>query len=201
MTDDLVTAAVFGDQTVADVVRLQLEEAGIPAFLMDQLTFQSLFVVGAAIGGIRLQVASSRLEEALRLINEQNPDHAAPVNWSEVDVGKPEAVEAEELEGDFPPEHPAVKTAPADEEVVVAEPSDLTVREQRADRIVRGALIGLIVLPVFLLALWRVIQIANSTEQLRPEYQRKANIGATIVGVEFLLLLFGCCLAPALRLG
>ena len=36
MSDDLVTAAVFGDQKVADIVRLQLEEAGIPAFLMDQ---------------------------------------------------------------------------------------------------------------------------------------------------------------------
>ena len=38
------------------------------------------------------------------------------------------------------------------------------------------------------------MQIASSKERLRPEYQRKANIGATIVLVMFLLLLAPCCM-------
>jgi hypothetical protein len=90
---------------------------------------------------------------------------------------------------------PAVKPVPTAE----AEPSDLTVREQRADRIVLGALIGLFAWPVFLLAVWRLIQIANSDERLRPEYERKANIGALIVGVPLLvILLSACCLWASL---
>jgi Putative prokaryotic signal transducing protein len=204
MTDDLVTAAVFGDQTQAVVVRMHLEEAGIPAFLLDELMSQGLFVIGGATGGIRVQVPASRLQEAVRLINDRLPEHAVPVDWSEVDVGQPEAEEAVEDE-EILPEPSAAPTAPAVEAVVETEPLDRTLREQRADRIVRGALIGLFAWPVYFLAVWRLVQIASSKERLRPEYQRKANIGAIIVGIPLLLLLsFFCCVPTywlAVRVG
>src|SRR5262245_46465963 len=90
MADDLVTAAVFGDHTQAVAARMHLEEAGVPAFLADELMSQGLFVVGGATGGIRLQVPASRLDEAVHLINDRLPDHAAPVDWSQVDVGQSE---------------------------------------------------------------------------------------------------------------
>jgi hypothetical protein len=37
------------------------------------------------------------------------------------------------------------------------------------------------------------MEIANSDERLRPEYQRKANIGAVIVGIPLLVMLVFCC--------
>jgi Putative prokaryotic signal transducing protein len=193
MQDDLVTAAVFGDHTQAVVVRNHLEEAGIPAFLTDELMSQGLFALGGAVGGIRVQVPASRLEEAVRLINDRLPEHGATVDWSEVDVGQPEAEEA--VEDEDVPSEPRVETiSPAVGAVVEIEPLDRTLREQRADRIVLGALIGLFAWPVFLLAIWRLIQIASSQERLRPEYQRKANIGAIIVGLPLIvILLFFCC--------
>ena len=197
MADDLVTAAVFGDQTQAVAARMHLEEAGVPAFLADELMSQGLFVVGGATGGIRLQVPASRLDDAIRLINDRLPGHAAPVDWSQVDVGWPEG--EDEAGGDgTAATPPAVRPetaapAPVDE----AEPTDLTVREQRADRIVRGALIGLFAWPVLLFAIWRLIQIASSDERLRPAYQRKANQGAVIVLVALLAVMsWACCLWP-----
>lgn len=190
MDDDLVTAAVFGDHTQAVAVKMHLEEAGIPAFLLDELMSGGLFVIGGASGGIKLQVPKSRLEEAIKVIDERLPGHADAVDWSEVDVGRPEAgdeVNDEEIE---PPPNEKPEAPPPVQEV---EPQDLTLREQRANKIVRGAFIGIFCWPVLLLALWRLIQIANSQEPLRPEYQRKANIGAMIIIITLPLLFATCC--------
>ncbi|MBO0697886.1 MAG: DUF2007 domain-containing protein [Zavarzinella sp.] len=75
MADDLATAAVFGDQTQAVAARLYLEAAGIPAFLADENVAGSIFIWSPAVGGIKLQVPESRLEEAVRLLEEQVPGH------------------------------------------------------------------------------------------------------------------------------
>jgi hypothetical protein len=80
--------------------------------------------------------------------------------------------------------------APVDD----AAPPDLTLRERRADRRVRGALIGLFAWPVFLLAVYRLIQVANSGERPRPEYLRKANLVTVINAVPLLLVALVCCL-------
>lgn len=191
MDDDLVTAAVFGDHTQAVAAKMHLEDAGIPAFLQDEFMSGGLFVMGGATGGVKLQVPKSRLEEAVKVIDERLPGHAAPVDWSEVDVGQREpGDEVEDAETNPPP-----KTEPeAPPPVQEVEPQDLTLREQRANKIVRGAFIGIFCWPVLLLAVWRLIQIANSQERLRPEYQRKANIGATIILVTLPLLFAPCCI-------
>jgi hypothetical protein len=214
--DDLVTAAVFGDHTQAVVARIHLEEAGISAFLSDEWMSQGLFVLGSASGGIRLQVPASRLDEAVRIIHDRMSEHSAPVNWSEVDVGEPES-EAPADGEDAPPEPRAKSTSPPPEPVAEIEPPDLTLRERRANRIVRGALIAFIAFPLgyfafplgwfawpisvfawplFFLAVWRLIQIASSRERLRPEYQRKANVAAIILSVPLLVTLVSCCLVP-----
>jgi hypothetical protein len=198
MNDELVTAAVFGDHTQAVVARMHLEEAGIPAFLLDELMSAGLFVVGGATGGIKLQVPANRLEEAVRLIDDRLPGHSAPVNWSDIDVGQPEAeesIEDEDVRATPPPLAPPPAVG-----VEETEPTDLTLREKRANRIVVGVLIGAFAWPVLLLAIWRLIQIANSEERLRPEYQRKANIGAMIVAVPLILFLFACCLFPIIEM-
>jgi hypothetical protein len=195
MNDDLVTVAAFAENTQAVVVRNFLEEAGIPAFLMGEMS-QTLFVVGGPTGGVRIQVPESRLEEAIRLINERWSGEAGPVDWSQVDVGE---AEDEPTDDDIATSLKAEKTpgpAPAEE----VELSDLTLREQRANRIVRGAFLGLLFWPVLILAVWRLIQIANSKERLRPEYQRKANIAALIIAVPLLLILFSCCLIPMMEM-
>lgn len=199
--DDLVTAATFGDHTQAVVARMHLQEAGIPAFLSDEWMSQGLFVLGSAAGGVQLQVPAARLQEAIQLINDRLPDHASPVDWSEVDVGAPEPEETIDEDESIPP--PALQATPNPTgPVEEIEPVDLTTRERRANRIVRGALvgvlglIGVLTMPLYALALWRLIQIANSKERLRPEYQRKANLAAIIILAPLLLLALLCCIAP-----
>jgi hypothetical protein len=107
-----------------------------------------------------------------------------------VDVGQPETMKTADDE-EIVAEPPAETTAPA-EPVVEIEPADLTLRERRANRMILGALIGVFCWPVYFLAVWRLIQIANSKELLRPEYQRKANIGALIIGISFPFVLPMC---------
>ena len=135
MGDDLVTAAVFGDQTQAVATKIHLEDAGIPAFLQDEMISGGLFVIGGATGGFKLQVPKSRLEEAIRVIDERLPGHSVPVNWSEVDVGEPEP--EEEIDDEEASSAPAVRPAPAPAASTDDnEPEDLTLREQRANKIV-----------------------------------------------------------------
>jgi hypothetical protein len=191
MADDLVTAAVFGDHTQAVAAQIHLQEAGIPAFLQDYWMSQGLFEFGSATGGVSLQVPASRLDEARRLIDDRLPGHSDPVNWSVVDVGRPEPDEM--VENEEAPDEPKVEPALAPTAVEETEPTDLTLREQRANKIVRGAIIGIFVWPVLVLAVWRLVQIANSEERLRTEYQRKANVGTWLVMAGMVLNVIGCC--------
>lgn len=90
MPDELVTAAVFGDQTQAVAARIHLEAAGIQAFLADELVAGGIFLWSPAVGGIKLQVPESRLEEAKRSLDEYMPNSREEIDWSDVDVGEPE---------------------------------------------------------------------------------------------------------------
>jgi hypothetical protein len=90
MRDDLATAAVFGDLTQAQAARLDLEAAGIPAFLADENVVGSMFLWTTAVGGVKLQVPESRLNEAIRVLDERPAAGDGPIDWSQVDVGEPE---------------------------------------------------------------------------------------------------------------
>jgi len=94
VADDLATASVFGDLTQAQAARLDLEAAGIPAFLADENVAGSIFLWSPAVGGIKLQVPTSRLDEALKVLGEDRPGGDQPVDWSRVDVGRPEEDES-----------------------------------------------------------------------------------------------------------
>jgi hypothetical protein len=94
VADDLATACVFGDLTQAQAARLDLEAAGIPAFLADENVAGSIFLWSPAVGGIKLQVPKSRLADALLVLGEARPEDDEPVDWSQVDVGRPEDEES-----------------------------------------------------------------------------------------------------------
>jgi hypothetical protein len=190
--DDLATAAVFGDLTQAQAARLHLEAAGIPAFLADETIAGSIFVWSPAVGGIKLQVPASRLDEALRALDERMAEGGA-TDWSEVDVGVPEA-------GDPDDESAAPDSVPTHPEVGGPSPEagdGLTLRERRADGLFRAILMAMLFAPLILFAFWRLVQIWVSDDRLGPNYRRKAQFaGAFIVpytvGVLFLWR-FVCC--------
>jgi hypothetical protein len=189
MPDDLVTAAVFGDHTQAVAARIHLEAAGLPAFLADENVAGGLFHLATAVGGIKLQVPQSRLEEAIRLLDERSPPDESAVDWDNVDVGEPEKEGQVEID-EIPPQ-----PAPA---IDLSEPSaaELTLRERRADSLFRGWLVGLVFFPLMLFAYWRAIQVFVSDERLGPEYRRKAQIASLLIVVTTFFALVACCMLP-----
>jgi hypothetical protein len=188
MPDDLVTAAVFGDLTQAQAARLHLEAAGVPAFLADENMAAGVFSFAAAVGGIKLQVPKSRLEEALRSLDERMPAGQGP-DWTEVDVGPPEPDSP-----DAAAQVPVLADATAPVSETEEEP---TLREQRADGLFRAIVIAMLLAPLILLAFWRLVQVWVSDERLRPRYRNRALFAAAFIVPYTLVVLlvwrFVCC--------
>ncbi len=168
MSDDLVTAAVFGDLTQVTLARNLLADEGIPASIANENLVGGLYMVAAAVGAFKLQVPASRLEESLRLL-----DQRLPVG-DDQDVGEPE--------DPADPDRPIVAAAPEESEPT----DDRTLREQRAEPLFRGAVIGIFLWPVMLFVFWRFLQVVTSDEQLRPKYRRRVAYASWIVLPHFL---------------
>lgn len=64
----IVTAETFTDPYKANLIRSFLESEGIPCFLSDENINRIQPLFSTAVGGIRLQVRESDLEQAIQLI-------------------------------------------------------------------------------------------------------------------------------------
>ena len=144
------------------------------------------FSLTTAIGGIKLQVPQSQLEEALRLLDAKMDPESAPIDWSTVDVG-----ESEEIDAKPKPESDSRGEAvdPMADNTLDEEQS---LREHRAERLFRGWLVGLLFFPLMFLAFWRVIQVFVSDEPLRPQYRRKAQVASVFIIISVMVVLFFC---------
>jgi uncharacterized paraquat-inducible protein A len=70
MPNDLITVATFRSLPEAEAVRMYLEAEGIAGFLADAETVNMDWLLGNALGYIKLQVASSEAEKAASLVNQ-----------------------------------------------------------------------------------------------------------------------------------
>jgi len=71
MSEDLVTIGSFAVMVAAHAARARLEAAGIRAYLVGEEVANSLWHVGSALGGIKLQVAESDVERVKQLVEEE----------------------------------------------------------------------------------------------------------------------------------
>lgn len=71
MTDKLVTIASFSTPLEANMARLKLESAGIPAFVADEYTIGMNWLYSNALGGVKLQVPESMISEAQEIMASQ----------------------------------------------------------------------------------------------------------------------------------
>lgn len=71
MSEDFVTIGSFADVVAAHAARARLEAAGIRAYLVGEEVANSLWHVGSALGGIKLQVAQSDVERVQQLVAEE----------------------------------------------------------------------------------------------------------------------------------
>jgi hypothetical protein len=73
VNDELVTIRTYRFANHADMDRMYLESAGIPAFLADDNVVTMDWLLGNAIGNVKLQVPRSRAEEALDFLVQHEP--------------------------------------------------------------------------------------------------------------------------------
>src|SRR5262245_22483438 len=70
MADDLVTVATYPFSGSAEMARMRLEAAGIPAFVIDAETVSMNWLFGNAVGWVKVQVAASQAAKASALLED-----------------------------------------------------------------------------------------------------------------------------------
>ncbi len=82
MTPEFTLVGSFQYSAEAHICRAKLEDAGIPAFLRDDITIDSDPLMSQAIGGVKLMVRTIDLEDARNVLNDVEM-------YSQTDDGKP----------------------------------------------------------------------------------------------------------------
>lgn len=67
----MITIATFTKVEDAHLLRMRLENAGIPAFLRDENTIQWDWLYSNLLGGVRVEVADEDEEAANAVLNEE----------------------------------------------------------------------------------------------------------------------------------
>jgi hypothetical protein len=175
MSDRLVTIGTFGSAVEANLARNCLQAAGMKAFLADEETVSMAWHLTNALGGIKLQVQDGDAEEALAILAEGTTSDLLASSQAGEALSPPSDVE----------QLPEPGVAEADEPEPVP-----TSREQNADRALRGAVLGLLLLPLQVYVFWVLVKVFVSDERLGPGKRRNAVVAAIIN----LPLMFGFCL-------
>ncbi len=180
MSDELVTIATFWNTVEANLARNRLEDGGLHAFLADEEATSMTWALTNALGGIKLQVYARESEDARAILEERGAaDLGAPGPAEDTSSWRNEAERPLEQGG-------------ADADVDEAEP-ETTTRERDAERALRGAIFGLLFLPLQLYVFWLLLKVFVSDEPLRAAKRRRALIAALInlpIVVVFCLVLW-----------
>lgn len=178
---ELVTVARFGDPIEANLARNRLQEGGVPAFLAEVETVGLAWEFASATGGIKLQVAESDEAKASALLRGRLDDAAVDPDGlvQEARRAPPEDDEAR-VEDDEDDEPDAVETP----------------RDREADRVFRGAVLGIIFFPLQFYITYLIVKAWLSTEPLSERSWRRLLIG-TIINVLCVTIMVGYVLATA----
>jgi hypothetical protein len=166
MSDRLVTIATFETPLHANMAKAALEHAGIQSSVADEALGAS-WLFNNAIGFIKLQVMEQDAAVARKILEDTSP------------VEFPDPQEHEVFDPD------EVDPPPSDDN---PEPP-LNSREENADRAFRGAILGLLLLPLHFYVFWLLAKVYFSNERLQPLYRQRALIAAAINAPIMLLML------------
>jgi hypothetical protein len=67
----MMTIASFSKPEEAHLLRMRLEDAGIPAYLRDENTIQVDWFYSNALGGVRVEIAEEDLDAAKAVLAEE----------------------------------------------------------------------------------------------------------------------------------
>lgn len=179
MSDSLVTVATFGDTVEANLAKNRLESAGVQAFLADEETVNMDWLLGNAIGRIKLQVGDQDAEAARTLLSQHGDREASAA------LG-PEEIR---FESNLAEPTPEWEDQEADQEADEFEPAPTT-RDKNAERAFRGAVFGVLFFPLQFYVFYLLLRVFLSDEPLGDRERRKAII-AGIINLPFVV---GVCL-------
>lgn len=168
------TIATFGDPLTANLAKARLADAGIDALLANEQSVGMAWHLTNAIGGIRLQVTDEAAEEAIAILAEK------------IEPGEAEAAEAADELDHAPSDTDIVNETESDGD----EAEEPNLREQTADRALRGALFCIFIFPVELYVFYQLLWIFNSKLPMAPRHRRNAIIAAFINLPCVLLMLY-----------
>jgi hypothetical protein len=169
----------------------RLKHAGLPAVLSHENAVTWFWYLSNAIGGIGVLVNSKDAEAARCLIEQHErltaADAAAAEAGSETETEELTGDEAADLStADAESETAAASTSEADPESLDDEPLP-TERERNADRAARGAVLGIMLLPLQLYVLYLLLfRVFTSEENLDDRHKHKT-IAAGVINVVVLV--------------
>jgi len=181
MSDFLVTLATFGDTVEANLAKNRLEAAGIQTFLADEETVNMDWLLGNAIGRIKLQVGDQDAEAARTLLSQHG------------DLETSAALGPEEIRFDSSQAEPTPEWE--DQEADEFEPAPTT-RDKYAERAFRGAIFGILFFPLQFYVFYLLLRVFLSEEPLGDRERRKAII-AGIINLPFVI---GLCISLRIML-
>ena len=192
MKNDLVVVGIYQLAPEANMARNRLEAEGIRAVISDEHSATMYWALTTAMGGIKVSVMSDEADRALKILGVE--DRHADQEELERLAGESETEDGEE-------------SAPAEDEpeVATADDSPLNPREARIERALKGAIIGLALLPLQIWVFGMVVRAFLADDPLRPKSRTHLAIAAainvpmTLVMILILrMMLFGTPIFPEL---
>ncbi len=190
-SSDLVTVASFDDSVSASLVMNRLKHAGLPAVLSHENAVTWFWYLSNAIGGIEVQVNSKDAEAARCLIAQHEEftaaEAAAAEAGSEAEAEKVIGADLVDLStADAEAGAAAANNLETDQELLDDEPA-ATERERNADRAARGAVLGILFLPLQLYVLYLLLfRVFTSQEDLDVRHKHKT-VAASVINFVVLV--------------
>jgi hypothetical protein len=164
LPDSLPTVATYFQPIQAELARARLVDEEIPAFIQGGEFAAIAWHLALADRGIKVQVPTEFVERAREVLSPTSNYAERPLE------DRTESDDDSENETDEP----------------------LSLREQNADRAFRGAVIGVLFIPLQIYAFWLLMKVLVSHEALSSQSRTRAIIAAAI---NLPLMVFLCVFA------
>ncbi|MFQ5730555.1 MAG: hypothetical protein ACE5KM_01240 [Planctomycetaceae bacterium] len=219
LDNPLVTVMAFGTPQEAAIAQGFLDNHGISSHVQGAEIAATLFYVGTALGGVKLQVASSQVEKARRLLDEEFDTTRVTGPWTcprcreQVDAGYEVCWSCGTVMGDDVVQEPVVHEDEHDDRKVSAEPADGpseieptadgNTPEREADAVLNRAwkamVFGVLLCPFQFYALYLLISIP-SQDLSRKARRRFWTMYAIILAyLAVVVIVFFSCVSPLFR--
>lgn len=173
----LVTVATFFEAPQARIAQNVLKEAGIRAVLTDESVVAMDWLLGNAVGGIKVQVLEPDADRAVSVLERELGDDSEQQEIDEEEL----AAEAEAAE----PEEPIMKPVPA-----AATDAESAYREGCARKLLLVAWIGLAIPPVIFYALYLFLNATFGGGDLSARGRFNLLVGGFVTFLELIFWFF-----------